>query len=80
MLLAQVVAQQLVARDVASINARDRVVHQKVNVQFRDARGLGDCAESLPQVIPPFRQIAAFLFVFRDVTTFALGQEEPFPR
>lgn len=80
MLLAQMVAQQLVACDVACVNARDRVVHQKMHIKLRNARGLRDRAESLPQVIPPFRQIAAFLFMLDDVTAFALGREQPVTR
>ncbi|MER9223934.1 hypothetical protein NKI48_34980, partial [Mesorhizobium sp. M0644] len=66
---------QLGAYDVACVNPRDRVVHQKMDVQLRNACSLGDCPESLPQVIPPFRQIAAFLLVLDDVTAFALCWE-----
>jgi hypothetical protein len=53
--LTEVVAQELVTRDVTGVNTWDLVVHQKVNIKLRNARGLGDCTESLPQVIPPFR-------------------------
>ncbi|MDX8457907.1 hypothetical protein [Mesorhizobium humile] len=40
---------------------------------------MGDGAESLPQVIAPFRQIVAFFLVFGHVTAFAVGRKEPIP-
>jgi len=61
LLLAEVITKQFVTRDVTSIYARQRVVHEKMDVKLRYSRRLSKRAVTLPQVVAPFREHPAAL-------------------
>jgi hypothetical protein len=73
LLVPKVIIDQLAAGDVASIDAWYRMIHEKVDIELSDARGLCDRAVCLPQVIAPLRQRPAILLVLDEVPTVAVG-------
>ena len=75
LLLAQVIVDQLTAGDVAGVDARYRMIHEKVDIELGDAGGLCDRAVCLPQVIAPLRQRPAILLVLDEVPTVAIGRK-----
>jgi hypothetical protein len=64
LLLAQMVAEKLMPSDVASIHARDGVVHEELGVDFRDAGGCRNGAKSLPKIIAPLGELTPIFLRF----------------
>ncbi len=54
LLLAQMIPKQPIARDVSGVYAGQRVIHQKVGVEFSKHLPLRERTIALPQIIAPF--------------------------
>lgn len=54
LLLAQVIAEQTMPRNISSVHTRQRVVHQQVHVEVVDPGRLSNSTVGLTEIITPF--------------------------
>jgi hypothetical protein len=51
------------------------VVHQKMDVEFRNTCSLRECAIALPEIVSPLGKNTALFLVLHEMTGFAVGWE-----
>src|ERR1700742_2847807 len=77
LLLTEVIPEQSITRNVPCIHARKRMVHQEMNVEFRNTCRLCERAIALAQVVAPLGENISLFLVLNEMSRFAVGWKHP---
>jgi hypothetical protein len=61
LLMAQMIAEELMPRDVTGVHARNGMIHEELGVDLGNASSCRDGSKSLPKIIAPLGKLSSVL-------------------